>query len=247
MNRPTRQFNFVYRWLLALTLFVLCIGVYYLWALILFNSNPVMERKLIFEFRVVYFIGASLIFMPFLIFLFPKILYGIPKYRILSDPITSGLAGERVERTTFKARPDASTPAPGGFLQGDDMDGDPFTGLADRIHEVMEEKKPFLKEDFSLEDLATLLDVPKHHLYYSFRNNLQTRFTSLRTEFRIAYAKKILLEADLRMTTLDALGKKCGFASRSAFYKTFKQEVGCSPGEYLARFRNNDGMGRPLQ
>jgi AraC-like DNA-binding protein len=152
-----------------------------------------------------------------------------------------------VERTTFKARPDASTPAPAGSLQGDDMDGDPFSGLADRIHEVMEEKKPFLKEDFSLEDLATLLDVPKHHLYYSFRNILQTRFTSLRTEFRITYAKKILLEADLRMITLDALGKKCGFASRSAFYKTFKQEVGCSPGEYLERFRNNDGMGTPLQ
>lgn len=247
LNRPVRQYKFVYRWLLVLTLFVLSIGAYYLWALILFYSNPVMERKLIFEFQAVYFIGASLIFMPFLIFIFPKILYGIPKYGIRSGGMTSEVAGVRVEQTILIPTPDASVPAAAGSLQGDDMGGDPFTGLSDRILEVMEEKKPFLNEDFSLEDLATLLDVPKHHLYYSFRNILQTRFISLRTEFRIAYAKKILLEADLRMTTLDALGKKCGFASRSAFYKTFKQEVGCSPGEYLERFRNDDGMGTPLK
>ena len=101
----------------------------------------------------------------------------------------------------------------------------------------MEEQQPFLDPEFSLDDLAEQLDVPKHHLYYCFRNILNTRFTTLRTEYRIRHAKKLLGEIDLRITTLEAVGRQCGFATHSSFYKTFKSEVGCSPGEFVEKNR----------
>lgn len=234
-DRPAKQFNFVHRWLFALTLFVLSIGIYYLWALIIYYTNPVLERKLIFEYQAVYFIGMTLIFMPLLLFIFPNILYGIPKFKIqqetsrtesrktLEPVLDNGVLMDKGETLT-ETNSDEHDPGE-----------DPFMSLARSIYEVMEEKKPYLEEDFSLEDLAELLQVPKHHLYYCFRNILQTKFTTLRTEFRIKYARQLLLKIDLRITTLDAVGKKCGFASRSAFYKTFKAEVGCSPGEYVEK------------
>ena len=58
------------------------------------------------------------------------------------------------------------------------------------------------------------------------------KFTDLRTDCRIGYAKKLLMETDLTKTTLESIGKKAGFRSRSSFYNTFKDEVGCSPGEF---------------
>jgi AraC-like DNA-binding protein len=97
----------------------------------------------------------------------------------------------------------------------------------------MKTKQPYLKYEFSLDDLASLLEVPKHHLYYCFRNVLHTKFTRLRTEYRIEHAKRLLNETDLSRTTLDAIGKNSGFSSRSGFYNTFKEELGCSPGEYI--------------
>ena len=71
--------------------------------------------------------------------------------------------------------------------------------------------------------------------YYCFQNILHTKFTRLRTEYRVAHAKKLLAEADLNKTTIIVLGKESGFASTSAFYTTFKSEVNCSPGEFAAR------------
>ncbi len=113
------------------------------------------------------------------------------------------------------------------------MNEDPFHALSERMMTWMETHKPYLDQDFSLESLADQLEVPKHHLYYCFRNILKTKFTTLRTQYRIEHAKQLLREADIRNITLDAIGHASGFASRSGFYKTFKEEVGCSPGEFM--------------
>jgi AraC-like DNA-binding protein len=64
---------------------------------------------------------------------------------------------------------------------------------------------------------------------------MHTKFTRLSTDYRIEYAKQLLLEIDLRTSTVDVVGRKSGFPSRSSFYNTFKEEVGCSPGEYVEK------------
>jgi AraC-like DNA-binding protein len=109
---------------------------------------------------------------------------------------------------------------------------DPFAELADLVLKVMAEKQPYLSLDFSLEDLAELLQVPKHHLYYCFQNHLHTKFTRLRTKFRVEHAKQLLTELDLGQITIDAVGRNSGFASKTNFYTIFKAEVGISPGEF---------------
>ena len=48
------------------------------------------------------------------------------------------------------------------------------------------------------------------------------------------------LEADLETTTLEAIGGSCGFASRSAFYRIFTEQVGCSPGEFLEQQKQQE-------
>jgi AraC-like DNA-binding protein len=101
----------------------------------------------------------------------------------------------------------------------------------------MDREKPYLRQDFSIEELAEMLGVPRHHLYYCFNNVLKKKFVVLRMEYRIMEVKKCLLEADLETTTLEAIGGSCGFASRSAFYRIFTEQVGCSPGEFIEQHK----------
>lgn len=107
--------------------------------------------------------------------------------------------------------------------------------LAERVLSVMELRRPYLKTSFSLDDLAELMEVPKYHLYHCFKHILKTSFVSLRTGYRVAHAKRRLLEADLGATTLEAIGRECGFGTRSNFYRVFQQVTGCTPGVFVER------------
>ena len=118
-------------------------------------------------------------------------------------------------------------------------EADPMEELGQRVLELMERDKPYLNRDFSIEDLSDMLGVPRHHIYYCFKNVLRTRFVTLRSEFRVREAQRKLLEADLKSNTLHDIGMACGFASHSAFYRIFREVAGCTPGEYIER----SGMG----
>ena len=58
---------------------------------------------------------------------------------------------------------------------------------------------------------------------------------TLRSEYRVREAKKRLLEGNLKESTLHGIARECGFTSRSAFYRVFTEQTGCSPGEYVER------------
>lgn len=242
-NRPARQTRFVFRWLLCLTVFVLLIGIYYLWALITYYSRPDFDRGDIYEHQALYFVGVSLISMPLMMVIFPGILYGIPKYQPgIKGSAELYLPKQDVSGPESVPSSQKNIPREEEYTSLNETEEDPFNALSARMIDWMEDKKPYLDKDFSLESLAEQLQVPKHHLYYCFRNILNTKFTDLRTKYRIEHAKQMLREADLKRMTLDAIGQASGFASRSGFYKTFKEEVGCSPGEFIETGSKKDGM-----
>jgi AraC-like DNA-binding protein len=231
--RSGRQSNFVYPFLWMITLFVFLIAAYYMGIVVLYYQNPDMGRRLMFEYQKVYVMGGVLTFLPFLILLWPEILYGIPKYRpfaSVSKKHEDMPAQEPVKKPTSSDNTASSTEQD---TDDKDAQADPFVELGARIHALMEKEQPYLQEDFSLEDLARALDVPKHHIYYCLKNVLQTRFVALRIDYRIAHAKKLLVSTDLSNTTLEQIGLASGFSTRSGFYKMFKAEVGCSPGEFI--------------
>jgi AraC-like DNA-binding protein len=112
---------------------------------------------------------------------------------------------------------------------------DPFGELGRQVLNFMEREKPYLNPNLSMDDLAEMLGVPKHHLYYCFKNILKTKFVNLRNEYRVNEVKRRLLETDIKETTVAAIGSDCGFASQSAFYRIFTEHTGCSPGEYIKK------------
>lgn len=184
-----------------------------------FIENPLMPL-----------LGIGLFAIPFIILFNPEVLFGIPQYR---QPVP-------VAQLTFEAavRENSSVavvaPANGHEPEAQPVDGEGrFQGLAERILAVMEQQKPYLSPEFSIEDLAQRLDVPKHHVYYCFNSILKTRFSRMRSEFRVRHVQALIREGSTRTKTLEAIGLESGFSSPSTFYAVFREVAGMTPSEYL--------------
>jgi AraC-like DNA-binding protein len=177
-----------------------------------------------------YIFTVILAFIPLIILFNPEVLYGIPRVSPISVPgvtIPEGLSRSGLEISGEPAEPAADT--------SDNEQGEGegrFGELAERIRLFMEERKPYLDPDFTIESLAEQLGVPKHHVYYCFSSILKTRFTQMRSEYRIRYAQSLIRKGASSSQTLVAIGLESGFSSSASFRSVFKEITGMSPREY---------------
>jgi AraC-like DNA-binding protein len=146
-----------------------------------------------------------------LILFFPKVLYGMP------EPIHTSKAKLKKNNS-----------------QKEELDeNDPFKEVAEEIIQYIQTEKPFINPDFQIADLSFALQIPQHHIAYCFTSILDTKFTSYRTTLRVEYAKELLREGLTDSLSIDGIGAKAGFPSRSSFYASFKSETGMTPSQYL--------------
>lgn len=234
---PAYQWKFSRNWLLILSGILFFASIHsFLISLKYYRYHSTSNNQFSSDVTI-QLMGYTLTLLSISLLLFPRVLYGIPRYR---EKEIAATASDQPVSTKSESYKISTRTQFVDSVRNSKNETDPFQALGERVIQVMKEKKPFLDFDFSLDDLADLLDVPKHHLYYCFQNVLHTKFTRLRTEYRIEHAKKLLTESDLRKITLDSIGQDSGFASKSGFYNTFKAEVGCSPGEFAQAHNRQD-------
>lgn len=238
---PYHQWEFSRKWLLLLSFLFVILSIPSLIISIYYYLGISATRDQVSTNVFTQIMGYSLTFLSLILILFPQVLYGIPRSR--EERGSPSVSTPKELQKNGQAKLYVNTPHI-NYTKNHKIESDPFHELGERVLKVMKEKKPFLNYDFSLDDLADLLEVPKHHLYYCFQNVLHTKFTRLRTEFRVDHAKQLLMEADLRKITIESIGRDSGFASTSGFYNTFKAEVGCSPGEFAQA--NNPSFGTDI-
>lgn len=184
-------------------------------------------------------ISFCLLIIPVSLLVFPELLYGIPQRDKNKNDYFLGpekqlqLDGSvLLENNTVNVLQREQDNEVQEELQEKDIDPR-FIELSQSILDYIKESEIFLNANFSMEELSRSMNVPKHHLYYCFNSILKVKLTKIRAELRIEYAKKLIEDGLLDSLTLDAIGNKAGFSSRSSFQSTFKDEVGCTPGEYL--------------
>jgi AraC-like DNA-binding protein len=102
----------------------------------------------------------------------------------------------------------------------------------------VEVERLYLSPKFDITILASYLEAPVHHLSYFFNHHYGISFSSYRNNLRMQYAVKLIEEGFLVKSTIEALASECGFASRSAFSKTFKAIVGQNPKDYFLEVQN---------
>lgn len=105
--------------------------------------------------------------------------------------------------------------------------------LGQRLQEVMVNRKPYTKPDFSIQDLAILLDVPVYKVRFYLRYIEETTWPDFRMRWRMSEMMSLLYQGLHSDYTIEALAEQCGYENRGTFYQHFRDHFGMTPGEYI--------------
>ncbi|MEY4113372.1 MAG: hypothetical protein RLZ76_65 [Bacteroidota bacterium] len=219
--QKTRQLNIITRWLISLLTISLFFMIIYGFAGILANQNDIQTTFGILQ-RINSLIGGLFLIIPLIIVMFPQILYGLP-VRDLSKAMP-------VTKEPYNTKK---------YIQSTVKNQEAFKILSQKILEYFEAEKPYLKQNFTLTELAAALHCPQHHISYCFSDFLDTTFTKLRSTKRIEYAQNLLREGTTKDFTIDQIAEMSGFSSRSTFFSTFKEITGMTPTEFMEQSKSS--------
>jgi AraC-like DNA-binding protein len=103
----------------------------------------------------------------------------------------------------------------------------------ERIVAYLDAEKPFLKVSFSLHDLSQALNIPHIRVTTCFNKELNTTFPAYRNKLRVAHSISLLREGTHLTTSIEGVGERSGFKSKSIFYAAFKEVYGMTPKDWI--------------
>ncbi|MEL6558767.1 MAG: helix-turn-helix domain-containing protein [Bacteroidota bacterium] len=98
------------------------------------------------------------------------------------------------------------------------------------IDALFRESQVFTKSDFKISHLAELLKISPNYLSQILNDNLGTSFPAFINAYRVKVAAAMI--KDSPNFTIEAIGKDCGFKSKTTFYNAFKSKLGVTPAVY---------------
>lgn len=101
----------------------------------------------------------------------------------------------------------------------------------DRIEKVMEEKKPYLDGDFSIEDLSSLVCVSRSVTSKALSRIGKTNFRPYINGYRVRHSQQLIRD-EPRMR-FSEVARMSGFNSVPSFNTWFKIVTSTRPSEYL--------------
>lgn len=107
--------------------------------------------------------------------------------------------------------------------------------LERNLKEIVSEKRPFVKPDLRIDDLAEMIGVSRFRLSFYFSQYKHITYYEYINTLRVEEFKRLVELYGPDKYTLSAFSEKAGFSSRSTFFRYFKKVEGISPAEYLRR------------
>jgi len=83
-----------------------------------------------------------------------------------------------------------------------------------------------------IHEIANHLNYPKSHLKYAMKYHCRFSQSDYLNLMRVIHALTLLNSGYLENYTIETLGEKCHFNSRTSFYRHFKKHMGVSPSKY---------------
>lgn len=106
-----------------------------------------------------------------------------------------------------------------------------------RLHQalihILQTDKPYLNPELTLQNLASTINTPVHHLSQVINEKEQKNFYDLINEWRIEEFLREVKSEKNKDYTLLAIAYDCGFNSKASFNRNFKKYKGKTPTEYL--------------
>lgn len=119
-----------------------------------------------------------------------------------------------------------------------DSDNETYMRIYTRILKIMEENPIIFQSGFSLSDLASILNVTPRTASRSINICHNSNFPQLLNEYRMREVTRLLHDPEMDGWTIEAIGEKAGFKSRTAFSRLFKKMIGLTPSDYKLMIKN---------
>lgn len=108
--------------------------------------------------------------------------------------------------------------------------------LLARVRSCMEMQELYINPDLKIGQLSDKTGVSVYLLSYLFNHYLNSSYYDFVNSYRIEEFNRLLEKGEHTQYTLQALIERCGFSSRTSFFRYFKKVNGMSPGEYIRKF-----------
>jgi AraC-like DNA-binding protein len=101
------------------------------------------------------------------------------------------------------------------------------------VEEYLQRERPFLTPGFSLQDMSLQTGINVPTLSALINREYGMNFNDFINQYRVAFFKELVRNAQYHQWTLEAIANKAGFNSRTTFIRAFTKFAECSPSEYL--------------
>jgi AraC-like DNA-binding protein len=100
------------------------------------------------------------------------------------------------------------------------------------LTDYMRSEKPYLNPELSLPQLASELNISSHYLSQVINEQFNLNFFDFVNGYRVKAFKEKVIDPEFRNYSLLGIALECGFNSKSAFNRIFKQTSGKTPSEF---------------
>jgi len=103
---------------------------------------------------------------------------------------------------------------------------------ANKIKVFMEKEKPYLNPALTIHDLSEKIELPVYQLSKTINKAFHKNFFEFVNSYRIDEFKTKVCLKEFKNYTILGIALECGFNSKSAFNRIFKEQTGFTPGEF---------------
>lgn len=109
---------------------------------------------------------------------------------------------------------------------------DLFSEYLEKLTRYIENEKPYLEYDITLQELSDKLGISPRNLSHVINRHFKRNYYSFINNYRLKLAKKSLKTSDL---PIKEIMYDSGFSNKATFYSLFKKDTGLTP----VQFRNS--------
>jgi AraC-like DNA-binding protein len=122
---------------------------------------------------------------------------------------------------------------PAAKYAGSALSSKEYPRILTQVIVLLSTEQLYLQPGLTLKDIADRLKINSKYISQAINGQLQMSFTDFINDYRVEEAKKQLLHPDNKLLTLEAIGQKAGFQSKSTFFTLFKKKTGLTPLQFV--------------